>query len=277
MPYILDNNIDLSSIATTFSPAVASGLTTFALLGKSLQASMYNYANPTVPLLTNSSGISLPLITSGVSGAAVGAGNQSAQIILPDIPSTGSETIFAVFSVNPSNWTSFVAEPLGVWNGTSAGLGQAFEFSAQNTTSGISCLCGYIDGTSGSPTSFNKGVFVHSGALGTTTAEQAIISTPQLYKFKFDIPNLLVTWQNVTQASIIGAPASTTQTLVITAGSSRPVITGKINMLGTIQAPLNISVTHHIYAHYNRATTTIEDSLIYSQLQTIMTMRGFTI
>lgn len=281
MPYILDNNIDLSNVATSLAPAVPSGLTTFALLGKSLQASMYNYANPSAPLMVNPGfgPTGLPVITPGVSGLTVNGGPNGLvgnQVLLPDVPATGSETLFLVFSINPTNWTSFVAETIGVWNGTAGTLNQACYSVAQAATSGVSFSCGYINGA-GTATSVNMGVFVTSGALSTTLAEQAIVSTPQVYKFKFDIPNLLVTWQNVTQASLIGAPANTTKTTVITAGSTRPVITAPFGMLGNIQAPLNINVTHHAYLHYSRATTLAEDALIYEQLQTIMAVRGFTV
>lgn len=280
MPAVWDNNIDLSSIGTSLTPAVPAGLTTMAIFGKSLRASLYNWANPASPLLTNSGGVSLPLITPGVSGMTVQGGTGSSlvsnQVTTPDLPSVGSETLFLVFAIQPTNWASFVAEAFGVWNGTAGTLAQACYSVAQSATSGVSLSCGYINGA-GAVSSFNKGVFVTPGALSTTIAEQAIVSTPQVYKFKFDIPNLLVTWQNMTQAGIVGAPATTTATLAITAGSTRPVITGPYGMLGGIQAPLNINVVHHAHLRYSRATTLSEDALVYSQLKTIMSVRGFVV
>lgn len=282
MPNIFDSNIDLSNIASSFTPAVTTGLTTYALLGKSLQASLYNYANPSSPLMTNSSAgpTFLPSVTPGVSGLTVNGGPgptfEGGQVILPDAPSVGSETIFFVASTNPSSWAAFVCEFLGVWNGTAGTLNQAFYIQASNQLTGVQCSVGYINGA-GTASSISLATWVNTGALGTTSTEQAIVATPQLYMFKFDIPNLLVTFENMTQSSIIGAPATTKHTAVLTAGSTRPVITSNINILGTIQAPENASVTHHAYLHYNRATLASEDALIYAQLQKIMAVRGFTI
>lgn len=273
MPNIYDSNIDLSNVASSFNPAVTAGLTTYALLGKSLQASLNNYAAPSSPLLTSSSGFGFPTIASGVSGASVsGLG----QIVLPDAPGVGSETIFLVASINPTNWASFSASPLGIWNGTAGTLNQACYMNASSNLSGVQFTVGYINGA-GTATGADLGVFVNPGALGATVAEQAIVSTPQLYMLKFDIPNLLVTFENVTQAALIGAPATVKKTAALTAGSTRPVITSNYEMMGNVQSPLNAASTIHAYVRYSRATLASEDTLIYSQLQKVMAVRGVTV
>ncbi|AEU37268.1 hypothetical protein [Granulicella mallensis] len=273
MPSVFDSNIDLSNVAGSFNPAVTAGLTTFALLGKSLQASLNNYAAPASPLLTSSSGNGFPAIASGMSGATV---NGIGQLLLPDAPSTDSETIFIVASINPSNWATFNMSPVGIWNGTAGSLTQACYMNAQSTLTGVQFNVGYING-SGMAVTAGMAVRVNAGTLGTTPPEQAIVSTPQCYMMKFDIPNLLATFKNVTQASLIGAPAATTSTLVLTSGSTRPVITSNYELMGNIQSPVNAASTIHAFVRYDRATPVSEDALIYAQLQKVMATRGFTI
>lgn len=273
MPNIFDSNIDLSSIAGSLTPAVAGGLTTFALLGKSLQASLNNYAAPASPLLMSSSGFAFPVITNGVSGATV---NNFGELFLPDTPNAGSETIFIVASINPSSWTTFNASPFGTWNGTGGGLAQSCYMNASNGLSGVQFTVGYING-SGTPVTATATTRVNTGSLGTTPAEQAIVSVPQLYMMKFDIPDLIMTFRNITQAALIGAPATTTGTVALTAGSTRPIITPTYQMMGNVQSPTNSAVTLHAIARYNRATLVSEDTLITAQLQKIMAVRSVTV
>lgn len=264
MAFVLDNLADYSKTpGASLQPAVPSGITTFALFGRTLAASLNNYINPAAPL-TPSAVLSIGT-TTGITATA------TAQLVTPDVPATGSETIFLVMAINPSSWTSFVATPFGS-NPVNTTTGT--QLGCQHGVAGIQANVGI--GPSGTPGSHVISITAGGVAIiDGDTATQAVLMTPQMYMFKIDIPNLLVTVSNLSQPGI----ASWTKTLVLTSGWVRPVLTQPYTMLCATAGvtSLNASNTYHAYVHYNRATLASEDALIYAQIKKIMATRGITI
>jgi hypothetical protein len=244
-------------------PAVPSGLTTYALFGRTLAASLVNYANRAAPLT-----VSATPTVNAVSGLVT---TSPGELVMPDAPTMGSETIYFVASINPSSWTSFTCNPFG------SVLNNAFfatEIIATNAVVGLQANLGFVTSTGGES---NLAHFINAGgtaALGADTATQAVISTPQMYMLKLDLPNLLVTWQNLSQTA-----SSWKITEALPVGTTRPVNTFPYAMLvqGTSAGATNASNTNHAYVHYNRATTAAEDALVTAQLRKIMATRGVTI
>ncbi|AEU37267.1 hypothetical protein [Granulicella mallensis] len=264
MGYINDNLADYSRTpGAILQPAVSFGLTTYALFGRTLEASLVNYANSAAPMTVTT----VPTIDA-VSGLVT---TLPGELVTPDLPSTGSETIYFVASINPSNWASFASNPFGSLLNNSF---FATEIIATNEVVGVQANLGFVPtggGTSNFVRSINAG---GSATLGTDTATQAVISNPQMYMLKLDIPNLMVTWQNLSHAA-----SSWKSILAIPAGATRPVNIFPYSMLaqGTGAVASNGSITNHAYIHYNRATLASEDALIYAQAQRIMAARGITI
>lgn len=264
MPYITDNLADYSRISSvSFMPTVPSGLTTFALFGRTLNSSLINLANSAAPL-----SVTLNLGINATSGVTVTNFNQ---LVTPDVANTGSETIYLVMSVNPTNWASFLCSPFG---SNPVNSNTATEINCQNGVAGLQANVGFnISGTPGS-----RVCSVTAGGLGIIsgdTATQAVIVNPQLYMFKIDMANLLVTLQNMSQTA-----ASWTSHIVITSGWTREAITAPYAMGANTAADgafTNATNMYHAYAHYNRATTSAEDTLISAQLRKIMATRGVSV
>lgn len=264
MGYINDNLADYSATpGAILLPAVSSGLTTYSLFGRTLPASLVNYANRAASMVVTT----VPTVNPGSGLVTTLAG----ELVTPDIPTTGSETIFFITSINPSNWASFSSSPLG---SIPSNAFFATAIIASNSVVGLQANLGFVPSGGGTA---NQTAFINAGgtaALGTDTATQTIISNPQMYMLKLDLLNLLVTWENVSQAG-----SSWKKTFAISSGSSRPVNTLAYAMLaqGTGQGASNASTTNHAYIHYSRATLASEDTLIVGQVRKIMDTRGIVI
>lgn len=263
MSYLFDNLADYSKTPTAgLIPAVTSGLTTYALFGRTLAASLANYANSAAPLT-----VSVAPTVNAVSGLVT---TSPGELVTPDIPTAGSETIYLVMSVNPSSWTSFESFDFGcVPVNTTTGT----MIASSNATIGLQANIGLtISGTNASRVaSITAG---GNALISGDTATQAVISTPQMYMLKLDIGNLLITWQNLSQTA-----SSWKNTIPLTAGTVRPANASPYAMLaaGPSLSALNASNTYHAYVHYSRATTSAEDALVSAQLRKIMATRGVTV
>lgn len=262
MPNIIDNLADYSKVSSVgFNPVVTNGLTTYALFGRTLNSSLNNLFNTALPLsVTANVAINS---TSGVTVSGI------KQLVTPDTPTTNSETIYLVMSVNPTNWTSFISSPFGA---NPVNSNTATNLNCQNGISGIQANLGLIISGSGASRvcSISAG---GSALISADTATQAVIVNPQMYVYKIDMTNLLVTFQNLSQTA-----ASWTNHITLTSGWSRPSIATPFSM-GTngVGGFSNSTNTYHAYVHYNRATIADEDILVYNQMKKIMSTRGVTI
>ncbi len=258
--------LDTSSVTgAVFKPAVPSGLTSFGLFGGTLTRSLQNFANPSAVFTVGGT----PTFNSN--NVDVGP---SSTINLSDAPSTGSETLFAVFSITPgggpANGQSYRAYPFAAGQvGGDVSYGNYFTLDTGTPALNYQAQFSDSGGTRHSVSA--NGVSADGNILAQSVASQTIIATPQLYRVKIDMTGMTLSFTNMSQSA-----SRWSSSVNINAGYTRATIAQDYSLApgNTPATWANSDVKAYLWARYNRATTLTEDAAIYAQIQRVMAIRG---